>query len=76
MATPLLKMMDVLCTRGLLGGCSAEARVRPRLLELVKGEGRQCSDVARLCAVATALCHLASEGEAADVRGALQVRAL
>jgi hypothetical protein len=58
MATPLLKTVNALFTRAVFSEESLTPKHVGGLLEAVKGEGRRCKDISRLCAVPPVLCHL------------------
>jgi hypothetical protein len=72
LATPLLKCLNVLLSRGVLDCMCLSAAHADKLVELVRGEGRKCSDAMRLICIADALCQLSVAGRG-DVKAALQV---
>lgn len=73
MATPILKTLNVLLSRGVLDKMCLKAADADQLVHLIRGEGRKCSDAPRLVCIADALCQLAVVGQG-DVTAALQVR--
>lgn len=73
MATPILKTLNVLLSRGVLDKMCLKATDADQLVQLIRGEGRKCSDAPRLVCIADALCQLAVVGQG-DVAAALQVR--
>jgi hypothetical protein len=73
MATPILKTLHVLLSRGVLDKMCLKPSDADHLVDLIRGEGRKCSDATRLVCIADALCQLAVIGQG-DVAAALQVR--
>jgi hypothetical protein len=72
MASALLKTTDALFMRLAFSASVLSESHTEQLLEMVRGEGRRCSDVGRLSLVAAVLCHLVRCGEAIS-KSSLQV---
>lgn len=72
LATAFLKTLNVLFSRHTVTRYSLEDHDANLLVELIRNEGRQCSDCQRLCCIAEALCHLTVAGKG-DTKRALQV---
>jgi hypothetical protein len=72
MASALLKTTDAIFTRLVFSASSLPDSHTEQLLEMVKVEGRACSDMSRLALVAAVLCHLVRCGAAVS-KAALQV---
>lgn len=68
LATPVMRCFDLLFTRGMFRAVAADAGFLERLLELARGEVRQCKDVVRLLAAAALMGHVldAEHGPAAQ----------
>lgn len=73
LATAFLKTLNILLARGAINSKSLTGDDADALVELIRNEGRQCSDCLRLCCIADALCHLTVVGKG-DTKRALQVR--
>lgn len=73
MATPILKTLNVLLSRGVLDKICLQTADADQLVDLIRSEGRKCSDAPRLVCIADALCQLAVIGQG-DTATALQVR--
>lgn len=71
MATPILKTLNVLLTRGVIDRMCLSAADADQIVELIRREGRKCSDAPKLVCIADALCQLAVLVQA---EAALQVR--
>jgi Tubulin folding cofactor D C terminal len=73
LATPLLQTVDCLMQRGALRVSVLQPGQAQALLDKVRAEGRNSSDLPRLCAVVSVLCHFAAEGPVNTQKVALQV---
>lgn len=72
LATPFLKTLNILLARCAITCKSLTNDDADALVELIRNEGRQCSDCTRLFSIADALCHLTVVGRG-DTKRALQV---
>jgi Protein of unknown function (DUF1465)/Tubulin folding cofactor D C terminal len=75
LATPLLQTADCLLQRRALRLSDMTSDQAQAFLHRVKEEGRNCSDLLRLSAVVSVLCHFAAAEPVNVQKSALQVRA-